>query len=95
MAAGAILTLLNQPSVVLLYTKVANGVPPELPANKPDPDNAAPVVAFPPTIMLAFDVILPVELVNPPVNKLPEVVFPVIVNDVNVPTDVILGCALV
>ena len=61
------LTLLNQPSVVLLYTNVASGVPPELPASKPDPVSAAPVVTLPPAMTLALDVILPVTDTTVPV----------------------------
>ena len=38
---------------------------------------------------------LPVALINPPVNTLPLVVSPVTVNDVNVPTEVIFDCAFV
>ena len=73
------LTLLNHPCVVLLYTKVANGVPPELPANNPDPDNAAPVVTLPPAMTLAFDVTLPVALINPPVKIFAPVIFAALV----------------
>ena len=38
---------------------------------------------------------LPVAETMPPVDKLPLLVLPVTVNDVNVPTDVTFGCAAV
>ena len=41
--------------------------------------------------ILALLVIVPAELINPFVSKLPPVTLPVTVNEVNVPTDVILG----
>ena len=37
--------------------------------------------------------ILPVALIEPPVNMLPPVMLPVTLNEVNVPTEVILACA--
>ena len=37
----------------------------------------------------------PVADIEPPVSKLPDVVLPVTVSDVNVPTEVMLGCAAV
>ena len=37
----------------------------------------------------------PVAEITPPVSKLPDVVLPVTVSAVSVPTDVILGCAAV
>ena len=41
--------------------------------------------------MNTLPVMLPTADINPPVNKLPEVVLPVIVTLVNVPTLVMLG----
>ena len=53
-----------------------------------------PLVIKLPPVMLAADVIVDVALINPSVNKLPLVTLPVTDNTVNVPTDVILACAL-
>ena len=48
-----------------------------------------------PTAFKLPPVMLPVALINPPVRIFPPVILPVTVALVNVPTDVMFGCALV
>jgi len=45
--------------------------------------------------LLLLVLILPTAEISPPVNKFPPVTLPVTVKLVNVPTDVMLGCAAV
>ena len=67
LAAGAMETLLNQPCVVLLYTKVAIGAVPVLPAVNPVPVKVAPVVILLPALILELDDTFPVTDTTVPV----------------------------
>ena len=54
----------------------------------------SPLAVRLPPFTLAADVTLPAADTAPPVNKLPPVTLPVLLNEVNTPTEVILACAL-